>query len=63
MKLLKAMGWATVAAAIGWVIGGVLALISLYRVLAVWEQADLDDDEGGFMPQSVLARHRQYRSN
>jgi hypothetical protein len=56
MKLVKFLAWATTATAIGWAIGGSIALIALYRILDTLEQADLDDDVGGFDPQQALDR-------
>jgi hypothetical protein len=55
MKLLKFMAGATVALAIGWLIGGVAMLVTIGRY---FEQADLDDDIGGLDPRQVADRLR-----
>jgi hypothetical protein len=53
MKLIKFLGVATAATAIGWAIGGVVLIVAAGRF---FEQADLDDDAGAFMPQQVFER-------
>jgi hypothetical protein len=58
MKLIKFVALGTAATALGWAIVGVATVVYMARY---FEQADLDDEEGAFMPQAVLDRHRLWR--
>ena len=53
MKLLKFAGLATAATAVGWAIGSLVFVVYLARQ---FEQADLDDERGGFDPAQVAER-------